>query len=168
VTDKHVPEILSNAGPEVNFHRFVGLSIYQRFIFVKGMHVNEISAKNGIQPSKLSRILRYLAVHHNFREVTPDVFALNRTASVLNTGKSLEEILKTPFKLQKHDNTSGVAALVGHCTDEDMKAASYILEHLTDTNAKELDDPTNVPLSYAFKHHENAWSWFELPENEMQ
>ncbi len=43
-----------------------------------------------------------------------------------------------------------------------------MLEHLTDTNAKDLNDLNNVPLSYAFKHHGNAWSWFELPENEMR
>ncbi|KLO13199.1 S-adenosyl-L-methionine-dependent methyltransferase [Schizopora paradoxa] len=146
-TDSHVPEILANAGPE-------------------GMHVNEISAKNGIQPSKLSRILRYLSVHHIFREVRPDVFALNRTASVLNTGKSLEEILENP--LEKHDNTSGVAALVAHCTDEDMKGATYMLEQLTDPNVEDHDDPTNVALSRAFGHKGDAWSWYELPENEMR
>jgi hypothetical protein len=41
-----------------------------------------------------ARLLRYLAVHHIFREVSPDVFANNRLSSVLDTGKSVEEIMQ--------------------------------------------------------------------------
>ena len=40
-----------------------------------------------------ARILRLLATNHIFIEVTPDVFANNRLSSVLDTGKSVEELL---------------------------------------------------------------------------
>ena len=39
------------------------------------------------------RILRLLATNHVFIEVSPDVFATNRLSSVLDTGKSVEELL---------------------------------------------------------------------------
>ena len=40
-----------------------------------------------------ARILRLLATNHIFIEVSPDVFANNRLFSVLDTGKSVEELL---------------------------------------------------------------------------
>lgn len=40
----------------------------------------------------VGRILRFLATHHYFNEVMPDVFANNRLSSVLDTGKSVAEI----------------------------------------------------------------------------
>jgi hypothetical protein len=40
-----------------------------------------------------ARILRLLATNHIFTEVSPDVFASNRLSSVLDTGKSVEELL---------------------------------------------------------------------------
>jgi hypothetical protein len=40
----------------------------------------------------LGRILRFLATHHIFREVSPDVFANNRISSILDTGKTIENI----------------------------------------------------------------------------
>ena len=41
----------------------------------------------------LARILRLLATNHIFVEVSPDVFANNRLSSVLDTKKSVEELL---------------------------------------------------------------------------
>ena len=38
------------------------------------------------------RVLRLLATHHIFREVSPDVFTNNRISSLLDTGKPLEEL----------------------------------------------------------------------------
>ena len=40
-----------------------------------------------------ARVLRLLATNHIFVEVSPDVFANNRLSSVLDTGKSMQEIL---------------------------------------------------------------------------
>ena len=68
--------------------------------------------------------------HHIFREVKPDVYANNRVSSVLDTGHSVEEILKEcvaeqsilymshatlTSPLSKHKGpAAGIAALVGH------------------------------------------------------
>ena len=41
-----------------------------------------------------ARILRLLATNHIFIEMTPDVFSNNRLSSVLDTGKSVEELLE--------------------------------------------------------------------------
>jgi hypothetical protein len=38
-------------------------------------------------------MLRLLASRHIFREVAPDVFANNRLSSILDTGKSVAEIV---------------------------------------------------------------------------
>jgi hypothetical protein len=40
----------------------------------------------------LGRVLRFLATLHIFREVSPDVFANNRISSVMDTGKTIEDI----------------------------------------------------------------------------
>jgi hypothetical protein len=40
-----------------------------------------------------AHVLRLLATNYIFTEVTPDVFANNRLSSVLDTGKSVEELL---------------------------------------------------------------------------
>jgi len=40
-----------------------------------------------------ARVLRLLATNYIFTEVSPDVFANNRLSSILDTGKSVEELL---------------------------------------------------------------------------
>ena len=40
-----------------------------------------------------ARNLRLLATNHIFIEVSPDVFTINRLSSVLDTGKSVDELL---------------------------------------------------------------------------
>jgi hypothetical protein len=40
-----------------------------------------------------ARVIRFLANSHLFREVKPDVFAHTMPSSVLDTGKSITEIL---------------------------------------------------------------------------
>ncbi|KAG6859414.1 hypothetical protein C0993_003938, partial [Termitomyces sp. T159_Od127] len=77
-----------------------------------GLHVNDIAAKNGQDPRKLVRFLRYLANSHIYREITPDVFANTRISSMLDTLKPSQDIIAHPET--KHDNTPGMAALAGH------------------------------------------------------
>ena len=80
-----------------------------------------------LPPRCSARILRLLSTNHIFREVAPDVFAHNRLSSVLDTGKSVAEIVKEyvlsnihPCLLltsvpcspeSKHDGSSGLPAL---------------------------------------------------------
>jgi hypothetical protein len=86
----HVVEILKEAGPQ-------------------GLHVREIARKVECDEGKLSmfqnngdfhvtdaflpaHVLRLLATHHIGTEVSPDVFANNRLSSLVDSGKSFEEI----------------------------------------------------------------------------
>jgi len=87
----HVVEILREAGPQ-------------------GLHVGDISKKNGVDAKKLgpslygcdlgiytdarclAHILRLLATHHILREVSPDVFTLNRISSLVDSGKSFADL----------------------------------------------------------------------------
>lgn len=39
-----------------------------------------------------ARFLRYLCSNHVYKEVSPDVFANNRISSLIDTGKSIEEL----------------------------------------------------------------------------
>ena len=40
----------------------------------------------------LAHILRLLATHHIFRELSPNVFTFNRISSLMDSGKTLEEL----------------------------------------------------------------------------
>ena len=40
-----------------------------------------------------ARILRYLATHGIFKEVSPEVYACNRLSSILAKGKDIESLL---------------------------------------------------------------------------
>ncbi|CCM07046.1 uncharacterized protein FIBRA_09366 [Fibroporia radiculosa] len=146
-TETNVVEILRDAGPE-------------------GLHVDEIAQQNGLDPPKLSRILRRLATNHIFREVRPDVFANNRLSSVCDTGKSVEELRARP--LEKHEGTNGIPALIGHCTDEDYKGAGYILEHLTDPETAFEEGPKRTAMMRAFNWTTDVWTWFEQPFNKAR
>jgi hypothetical protein len=77
-----------------------------------------------------ARVLRLLATNYIFTEVSPDVFALNRLSSVLDTGKSVEELLAklvpsllifddelrlgTVSPESKHIGTLGITSMLEH------------------------------------------------------
>ena len=48
-------------------------------------------------PSYADRILRFLATNHFFKEVSPSVYANNRTSAVLNKAQPVESILANPL-----------------------------------------------------------------------
>ncbi|KAA1470992.1 S-adenosyl-L-methionine-dependent methyltransferase [Dentipellis sp. KUC8613] len=143
----NVVEILREAGPQ-------------------GLHVRDIAAKANVDSTKLSRILCYLATHHIFKEVKPDVYANNRISSIWDTGKTNSDIRSQP--LEKYDGTNGIAALIAHCADEDYKGAGYIVEHLTDPDTAFEDSMERSPMMLAFKSDEGVWSWLEQPWNVMR
>ncbi|KAL4250136.1 hypothetical protein ABKN59_006496 [Abortiporus biennis] len=110
----------------------------------KGMHVKDIvecldelykdtthSEDSGTQElnldtGKLGHILRLLATHHITREVRPDVFANNRVSSWLDSGKQPKDLVLSPQT--KYEETNGVAAFIGLCTDELFKASAYLTD----------------------------------------
>jgi len=143
----NVPEILSEAGP-------------------KGLHVAEIAKKADTDASKLGRILRLLSTAHIFQEVAPNVFANNRTSSILASGKTLEEIRKDGM-INKHNKPGdpGHAALVGHFADEINKSGAYLREYMTDPTECKSADMAHTPFQMAFKPEGNLFTWYREPSN---
>ncbi|KAG2033087.1 S-adenosyl-L-methionine-dependent methyltransferase, partial [Suillus americanus] len=78
--------------------------------------------------SALAHPLRLLSTHHILRETAPDTFALTRVATLLDSGKSVADVFA---KYKKYEDTSGIAAFVGLCTDELFKSAAYLTEAFT-------------------------------------
>ena len=57
-----------------------------------------------------ARLLRYLATHHVYKELSPDVFTNTRISSILDTGKSVNAIIsKNVFQ---HDTLLSMHNLV--------------------------------------------------------
>ncbi|KAK2462797.1 hypothetical protein APHAL10511_005188 [Amanita phalloides] len=149
----HTVEILREAGKE-------------------GIHVSRISKQSGVEETKLAHALRLLATHHIVREVAPDVFATNRISSLIDSGKSLEE-LRNYEKLgrpeMKYKDTNGIAAFVGTCADEIHKASAYLTEAylLSPSNhTREAREPTSAPFCFAFSTLESKIGFFNWLEGE--
>ncbi|KAG1817812.1 S-adenosyl-L-methionine-dependent methyltransferase, partial [Suillus variegatus] len=94
--------------------------------------------------SALAHPLRLLSTHHILRETAPDTFALTRVASLLDSGKSVADVFANPEK--KYEDTSGIAAFVGLCTDELFKSAAYLTEAFTGVQLP-LAPPGSAPTS---------------------
>ncbi|KAJ7175090.1 S-adenosyl-L-methionine-dependent methyltransferase [Mycena crocata] len=145
--ESNVTEILREAGPQ-------------------GIHANDIAARNGQDPEKLARFIRYLATHHVYREVKPNVFTNTRISSMLDTLKPSQEVLADPE--HKHDNTMGLAALASHHLDEAFKASAYSWETLADPATVRSGDPTASPFARAMGRAETLWKYYERPEEHFR
>ncbi|KAF9460299.1 S-adenosyl-L-methionine-dependent methyltransferase [Collybia nuda] len=139
----HVPEILRDAGPQ-------------------GLHSSDIAKKSGVDDMKLARLLRYLANRHIFREVTPDVFTHNRISGVLDTGKSINDILRDPES--KHDGTNGFVALVEHYLSEGHKGSAYLAENMRDPKTSHSAEVNQAPLQRGLRTDLTYWEWYSQPE----
>ncbi|KAF7342833.1 S-adenosyl-L-methionine-dependent methyltransferase [Mycena sanguinolenta] len=153
VSQLNVAEFLREAGPE-------------------GMSVKEIAARSSVDSKLLgeasfiravfladateARILRLLATHHIFREVSTDVFANNRISSTLDKGKSVDELLAKPD--ERLLETTGLSALVEFLSEEVFKASGFMAESF-------LDSSPLTPHMRAFKTDGNMFQWFENPDN---
>ncbi|KAG6919980.1 hypothetical protein DXG01_013329 [Tephrocybe rancida] len=140
VVDTNVPDILRDAGSE-------------------GLHINAISAKNGVDPSYLARVLRFLATRHVFKEVSPDVFSNNRISSLLAKAKSLEEIRADP--MSRYDGAA-LASFISAYADESLKATVHFSEFVQ--NPKRSDAAFNI----AHQTEAKMWDWYEEPRNELR
>jgi len=110
----------------------------------------------------LARLLRYLCVHHVFREVEPNVFAINRISSTLDTGKSVNELIANP--LERHDGTPGFPALIEHLQNEVYMSSTAAVEVLRDPVMKLSGEPNHAPFNRAFNTDLTIWDWLEQPE----
>ncbi|KAH8111798.1 S-adenosyl-L-methionine-dependent methyltransferase [Phellopilus nigrolimitatus] len=126
----------------------------------KGMHVKEIASKNGLDPKKLARILRYLATNHWFQEVTPDVFSHNLLSSLLDTGKEITN----NFSEIKHKHSPGFAAIVGYGADERMKASVYMQDVLTDPETAFSGEVIHAGFQKGAGTTLSQWDYYGTPE----
>ncbi|KAJ7434528.1 O-methyltransferase, partial [Mycena galericulata] len=116
------------------------------------LHVALLGTRIGVGEKTLAHVLRLLATHHVVREVAPDVFALNRVSSLMDTGRPLEELRRDPISKYAADG-GAVAAFVGLCTDELHKSSAYLTEAVFPAwngNGNALADPTRAPFNHAF------------------
>ncbi|OAX34859.1 hypothetical protein K503DRAFT_803247 [Rhizopogon vinicolor AM-OR11-026] len=93
------------------------------------MRLNDANDESADEPNSRAHPLRLLSTHHILRETAPDTFALTRVASLLDSGKSVASVFANPEK--KYEDTTGIAAFVGLCTDELFKSAAYLTEAFT-------------------------------------
>ncbi|KAH7875000.1 S-adenosyl-L-methionine-dependent methyltransferase [Lentinula edodes] len=98
-----------------------------------GLPASELASYTGLDAMKLTRILRFLATNHCFKEVTPGVFANNRLS----------------MKLLSSDP---VSSLVCMFSDECLKSSAYLNETLT--------DPSEMDEGIAFRRA-TGYSFFE-------
>ncbi|KAH9947601.1 O-methyltransferase [Amylocystis lapponica] len=149
VVETNVPEILREKGKGPK----------------KALHVKEIGAYNHVNSWKLGRVLRLLATHHVFDEVSPNVFANNTVSVVMDTGKTLAELEANPE--EKYDGSTGIAALVGLFSDETMHNSAYIADSLKDPATTNSFSPFDAPFSRAWEggRHIKMYDWLSLPEN---
>ncbi|KAF8066927.1 O-methyltransferase [Lyophyllum atratum] len=125
-----------------------------------GLHVDVISERNGVESGKLAHILRLLATHHFIRERSPNVFAINRISSLIDSGKSFEELKRWERDGRpemKYQNTNGVSAFVGMCSDELFKSSAY----LTEAYLLAREDPPRPPFEHAFRTGAGFFAWLE-------
>ncbi|GAA6037638.1 hypothetical protein JCM8097_006155 [Rhodosporidiobolus ruineniae] len=121
------------------------------------VHVDELAKHTAINASKLARVLRLLAANYIFSEVEPDTFALNRPALVLDTSKSVKELVS---------GTNGLAALAVHTIDDAGKSAMFFPDVLADPETTNSFAPTASGWNRAFRTDIPCWEYFALPGNE--
>ncbi|OCB85132.1 S-adenosyl-L-methionine-dependent methyltransferase [Sanghuangporus baumii] len=156
----NVAEILRDAGPQ-------GLHINE-IASKSGMDTKKFSSKSGMDTKKLSRILRYLATEHWFREVSPDIFANNLLSSLLDSGKEINEGFD---RRSKHENSKGMSAMAGYVTnsaDECIKSGSYLVEMMTDPNTKFSEEPNCSALQKAFNMTDTFFEFLDRPTEEYR
>ncbi|KAF7326453.1 putative S-adenosyl-L-methionine-dependent methyltransferase [Mycena venus] len=140
VAESSTAEIIREAGPQ-------------------GCHIDDIAKKNGMDPTKIARVLRPLATQHIFRELSPNVFAHNRISTLIDTGKSFRS------NPGCYTGAEGLAAFVLLNTDETFKAAGYIQDVVLDEASESSGDEFNTALNKAFGTHIDLFSWYEKPDN---
>ncbi|KAF7349730.1 hypothetical protein MSAN_01699800 [Mycena sanguinolenta] len=140
-SEMNVVEVLREAGPA-------------------GLHANEIAAPSKTDPLLLARILRLLATHNIFREVTPNVFANNRISSVLDKGKPSKMLVEN--RDERLTGTSGFAAYVEVFADHNMKCVAMLADTMLHPKEGELG------FNRAYRTTESFWDWLHRPENVYQ
>ncbi|KAJ7615368.1 S-adenosyl-L-methionine-dependent methyltransferase [Roridomyces roridus] len=111
--EANAPEMLREAGP-------------------KGLHAHKIAAQANIDGDKLARLMRYLASHHIYREVAPDVWVNNRLSAALDTGKAVADLCANPKGKYLNSPAAAFPAMASYVLDSRTKAAAQLWEALSD------------------------------------
>ncbi|KAJ7798443.1 O-methyltransferase [Mycena olivaceomarginata] len=135
----NVVEILREAGPE-------------------GANATDIAAFSGVDPGLMARILRLLATHHIFQELSPEVFTNNKISSALDKGRPAKALHSN--KQDRLIGSSGVAAMAEHTADLAGKSAAYLVESMTSPNQN-----LKLPFNVAFETAESMWGWMQESQN---
>ncbi|KAJ7616106.1 S-adenosyl-L-methionine-dependent methyltransferase [Roridomyces roridus] len=141
----NVSEILRDAGPE-------------------RLHADEIAAEAHIDGAKLARIMRYLASHHIYREISPGTFVNNRLSAVLDTGKPVDELFAKPES--KHSNTSGFAAMASFILGLGTAATTQLWETISNPATAFSSRVLDSALHRAQGLDVPLWVTFEQPGRE--
>ncbi|KAJ7760696.1 S-adenosyl-L-methionine-dependent methyltransferase [Mycena maculata] len=128
----------------------------------QGKHVNDVAQPTNVDPAKLARVLRLLATNHVFIEVSPDVFANNGLSSMLDTGKSVEEIIAEPDK--KYEGTIAFGALLEHLCEDAFKCSTSLPDVIVDRHDVLSNDPNTTAFNRAFKTDLPFFEWLNRPE----
>ncbi|KZV88454.1 S-adenosyl-L-methionine-dependent methyltransferase [Exidia glandulosa HHB12029] len=132
----------------------------------QGLHARDIAAKAEVDEQKIAHALRYLATHHVFREVAPDVFANNRISALLDTKKSVQD-LKANSQM-KYANTNAVAAFVNLQAKEILPITAKITDHWTGAETKYSREPDNTVINtWTGEKNMTIFQWLEKPENRL-
>ncbi|KAJ7621005.1 O-methyltransferase [Roridomyces roridus] len=130
------------------------------------LHVSVLAPRVGVPERTLAHVLRLLATHHYVREMSPDVFAVNRISSLVDTGQPFEELVADPTRKYAGDG-GAVPAFVGLCADELYKSSAYLTEAVFPAcpttsilsssdqgnigqGTSSSSDPTRAPFNHAF------------------
>ncbi|KAF9235949.1 hypothetical protein BU15DRAFT_50734, partial [Melanogaster broomeanus] len=135
----------------------------------QGLHITDITnvihahtSSDYVDPTNLVHALRLLSTHHIFRETAPDTFAITRVASLLDSGKSVQDVFSDPQT--KYEDTDGIAAFVGLCTDELFKSAAYLTEAVTGVQFPpeiKAEQDTLSAFNLAFRTTVPYFDWLE-------
>ncbi|KAF8183030.1 hypothetical protein K438DRAFT_1975286 [Mycena galopus ATCC 62051] len=139
-SELNVVEILREAGP-------------------KGVSAKDIAAPSQSNPGLMERILRLLATHHIFREVSPGVFVNNCVSSTLDKGKPSNVIFAN--REDRLTGSNGIAALVEHTAELCGKSSVYLVDSMLNTSHK-------LPFNLAYRVDEPMFSWMQDPKNRSQ
>ncbi|GAA5946423.1 hypothetical protein JCM3765_000235 [Sporobolomyces pararoseus] len=128
---------------------------------VKSLSSDELAKPTGIDANKLARCLRLLASYHIFTESETNVFSRNRCSASLDSGVSVEELVKDPLAKYSSER-GGIGAIIGHFAQEGMRSDSYMSESLLSSTG-----PRDYGFSRAYDG-QKIWEYFARDENESK
>jgi hypothetical protein len=67
-----------------------------------------------------------------------------------------------------YSNSNGLAAILGFTTDELLRCASYLPDHVMNGNTAFSEEPREAAFNTAYGTTQGLFEWFSQPENELR